>query len=523
MMNHRSFLRFLIPLSICMGLLGVSCKKYIYQAPINSTYAKEFWTSQSSVEQAAGAMYGQLRNSLRSSASFFINGDLCAGTFVPSSTQWNYTSLTSTHNPPFFFSYVPYLEGDLQNWSRFYQLIAQANLILQNVPQMPASEFTSPSIKNAYVSEALFMRAYTYFYMIRIWGDPVVVTKEYSNIDYGNIPPIARTPEAIVLDSCIKDLKMAASNLTYMGGDPTKSIRANKGSVYALLGHIYAWKHQYDSAHAYCQQVISNGGYTLEPMSSYTNIWAGQISNESIFELPMTYSPNDPNFVSGGSWAEAQFGFFGTFLKGGKYTGTPAVNTNCWIAPTGGVLDQIWPDSSIDARFSSILTSNVPSNGDPIGYMLLKYTNFKFEQPGLDPGTGTLPYISNDLVLFRLADIILLDAEACASLGDLAGAVKDLQLTEGRAGINSYQNPTDQRGMLDEIIKERGRELIGEGTWYYDLIRTNSTLGWLYNVGYLNTDHRIDSLKGYYWPLDMSTLFPQDNLLLQNPYWATHK
>ncbi|HTI07520.1 MAG TPA: RagB/SusD family nutrient uptake outer membrane protein [Puia sp.] len=515
-------LKNILPLLIGIGLLSGACKKYIDQAPISSTYSKEFWTSQTSVEQASIAMYGQLRNSLRSSSSFFVNGDLAAGTFLPNSGQWNYASLTATYSPPFNFSYVPYLTQDLQNWSRFYQLIAQANLILENVPQMPAGDFTSEAVRNSYLAEALFMRAYTYFYMIRIWGDPVLVTQSYHDIDYGNIPPLARTPEAVVLDSCIRDLKKAAGWMSFSGGDPAKTIRANKGSAYALLGHIYAWEHNYDSAHVYCRQVMDQGGYALESMGSYSNIWNGQSSSESIFELPMLYNSNDPNFVAeqdqNHPWAEATFGFFGTFLKGpivANYTST------CWISPSGGIVDQIF--DAADARYNSVLTAVPASGGDKAGYMLLKYTNFKFQQPGTAANTGTLPYVNNDLVLLRLADIILLDAEALASKGDLAGAAADLKLTEDRAGISSYLNPTTQYDMLDEVVMERGRELIGEGQWYYDLIRTEPTQQWLEYVGY-PADGRVNATnKGYYWPLDMGTLFPQDNLLVQNPYWATHK
>ena len=261
-------------------------------------------------------MYGQLRASLRSSGSYFINGDLASGTFLPASSQWNYQTIRADKSPSFNFSYVPYLESDLQNWSRFYQLIAQANLILSNVPQMSSSLFTSDEVKNAYIGEALFMRAYTYFYITRIWGDPVYVTKTYNDVDYGKIPPLARTPEAQVLDSCIADLKIAANDLDFSGGDPSKCIRANKGTVYALMAHIYAWKHDYTNAHTACMQVINNGGYSLEPMDTYSNIWKGQSSSENIFELSMKYNPGDPNFTNQNSWAEAQFDFFGTFLKG---------------------------------------------------------------------------------------------------------------------------------------------------------------------------------------------------------------
>jgi hypothetical protein len=77
--------------------------------------------------------------------------------------------------------------------------------------------------------------------------------------------------------------------------------------------------------------------------------------------------------------------------------------------------------------------------------------------------------------------------------------------------------------MLDEIVMERGRELFGEGQWYYDLIRTQEAQSWLEAVGYPSNGRLSKTNKGYYWPLDMGTLFPYDNLLTQNPWWATHK
>ncbi len=511
----KSITTVLLVASLCS-----SCKKYLYEAPITSTYGAEFWTSQTAVEQAALAMYGQLRTSLRATpaynngeGSYFVNGDLTSGAFVPCANDAFLASIKSSYSTPFNFNYVPYGADVLANWSRFYQLIAQCNLILQNVPQMSSAYFSSESVRKAYLGEALFMRAFTYFYITRIWGDPVLVTKTYNDVDYGKIPALARTPEAAALDTCIADLKTAATYLSYGGGDITKTIRANKGTTYALLAHIYEWKHNYDSAHAYCQLVINNGGYSLEPMASYKNIWQGQTSNESIFEVAMKYNSSDPNFTNQSDWAEAQFNFFGTYLKG------PLVNdvhSSCWIAPTNGLLESIY-DTTNDARWKNVLTNYITSNGDPTGHMLLKYTNFIYQKPD----TKTLPYINNNLVLFRLSDIILLDAEALAYKGNLTGAAAQLALTENRAGISSYKSANNQYDMVDEVVMERGRELMGEGQWYYDLIRTEQTQGWLEYIGY-PLARITPANKGYYWPLDMSTLFPQDALLTQNPWWTAH-
>ncbi len=522
-MNKRySIIKYIFFL-LCAPSFFTACKKQLYDGPIDSTYSQKFWTSQTSVEQATVAMYGQLRASLRNGSpydmqepSHFVFGDLVAGVFEPGAgdTFLPY-GLKASNNPAFNFSYVPYWESSLQDWSRFYKVISQANLILENVPKMSASMFTDESVRNSYLAEALFTRAYTYFYITRVWGDPVYVSKTFDGSDYGNIPPLPRTEEGIVMDSCIADLKKAAGYLDFSGGDPMKSIRANKGTAYALMAHIYEWKHDYANAHTACQEVIKNGGYSLEPMASYTNIWKGQSSSESIFEIPMLFDPNDPNFKNGGDWAEAKFSCFATFLKG------PIVDnrkSSCWVATKGGLFNTtLFTDTTNDARYKAVFQSLPSTGGDKAGYMLTKYANFAYGTPD----TKSNAYINNNLVLLRLSDIYLLDAEALGYLNDVEGAREALKATEDRAGITNYQSPSSSYDIIDEVVMERGRELIGEGQWFYDLIRTEYTQQWLEYVGY-PANRVTPTAKGYYWPLDMTTLFPYDNLLTQNPYWATN-
>lgn len=497
---------------ICIaGFIGflftslTSCKKYIYQEPINSTYSEKFWTSTTSVEQATDAMYVQLRNCLRQNASFFINGDLVSGTFL--SSEWNYASLRASNSPAFNFSYVPYLEGTLQDWTRFYRLIAQSNIILKNVNAMPAAIFPSEDVRKRYLAEALFMRAFTYFYMIRIWGDPIYVTQVYDDVDYGNIPPLARTAESQVLDSCIADLKTAAASMSFAGGDLSKVVKANKGTLYSLLAHIYAWKHDYVNAHLACQEVINNGGYSLESINTYANIWKGQSSNENIWELAMK--------ANGSDIQETSFSFFAVFLRGSMVDN---IASAAWVSPASGFVDNFFSKQD-DKRYPLSLKPVNASGTNADGYMLTKYTNFLYKTP--DTKTG--PYLDNNLVIFRLSDIILLDAEARAFNGDLEGAKEMLALTEDRAGISNYESVSSEYDIVDEVVMERGRELIGEGTWFYDLIRTNEKQGWLEYVGYPGNGRVSAENKGYYWPLNMGTLFPQNKLLTQNPWWAKNK
>lgn len=518
----------------CLGLFVIvtylsSCKKQLDAGPIDGTYSAVFWTSQANVEEAAAAMYAQLRVNLdqtgpySNEGAYFVRGDLVSSNFTTTGGSYDQFLTQFLPSGNFNFGYTPYWGSQLQDWSTFYTTIALCNEVLLHVPQMATSLFSGAAEQDAYVAEAYFVRAYTYYYMCQVWGDPVYVAKTFDDVNYGHVPPIPRSPSNVVLDSCLADLRIAQAYLSYEGGDPTKTIRANKGSVQALMANIFAWQHNYDSTHYYCQQVINNGGYALEPMATYTNIWKGMASNESIFELPMLYQVNDPNFRSGGSYTEASFWFFATFLKGAVVNNQ---KSQCWLVPPDGIMIPSQGSTALfdtvhDARFPSIMTYSPASGGDASGYMLTKYTGFLYQQPNSNPSIpGNYPYLNNDLVLLRLSDIYLLDAEAMAYKGNVAGAAADLAFTEGRAGINSYATITNPSDMLDEVISEQGREFIGEGKWFYTLIRTDSTQHWLENaIGY--NPNRV-ALKGYYWPLDMATLFPYDNLLTQNPWWAAH-
>jgi len=519
---------------IAMAMLNSGCRKYLYQGPIGSTYDIIFWSTPAGPEQAVLVMYGQLRANLRNNfswdgcAAHFVNGDLTAGTFVPSSESFlSYAIKPPTaeyrgyKGIPYYFNYVPYWQPILMNCSRYYKLIAQANLILKKAPQMPSYFFVNEETRKKFIAEALFMRSYAYFYMIRIWGDPVFADKFYEDIDYGNIPPKPRTAESVVLDSCLKDLKQAAIYFPQQDTAIT-SIRANGATNAALIAHIYAWKHQYDSAHVYCQKVINLNRYSLESMSNYSNLWTGSGSKENIFEIAMLNNLNDPNFKPGNEseWGEAKFACFATFLKGSAVADE---KTSCWMVPLRGVVtNYLFVDTINDARYKKLFVYTPAGDKDSAGYMLLKYTNFHYQ----DSTKSILPYFDNNLVLLRLSDIYLLDAEALTMMGDYVNANLALSKTEIRAGINSYKKATTKLDLLNEIVAERGREFIGEGSWYYDLIRTESLIqgisgvgsGWLEKVGY-GVDRTNPLTKGYYWPLDMTTLFPQDNLLTQNPYF----
>ncbi|MDQ0641482.1 hypothetical protein QF042_005047 [Pedobacter sp. W3I1] len=118
------------------------------------------------------------------------------------------------------------------------------------------------------------------------------------------------------------------------------------------------------------------------------------------------------------------------------------------------------------------------------------------------------------MIFTRLEDIILLRAEALSVLGDQLGAINELVSVQARR----YEEGTGFTFNLgtDDIIKlifeERHRELLGEGSRWYDLIRYNKIKQ--NDAKFMN----LINSGGIYWPISRR-LISQNSLLTQNAYW----
>jgi hypothetical protein len=115
-------------------------------------------------------------------------------------------------------------------------------------------------------------------------------------------------------------------------------------------------------------------------------------------------------------------------------------------------------------------------------------------------------------VIYRLADIFLLRAEAHAKLGEYSQAIQYLDKVRNRAGLAPYQGSNEL--LYREISDERDRELFLEGHRLYDFVRTG-----YYSVkcsAYSDSRYREE---GYLWPVNFSLLL-NNRYARQTPYWA---
>ena len=127
-------------------------------------------------------------------------------------------------------------------------------------------------------------------------------------------------------------------------------------------------------------------------------------------------------------------------------------------------------------------------------------------------GNSTIPNAGNYIV-FRLADAILLYAEALNNLGESNDALREVNRIRQRAGAPDF---TDADNLDASIYWERVRELIGEGHYFYDLVGTGKVCD---NNYCYHPVTRSEFREGAWtWPIS-KTAQENNTLITLNNYW----
>ncbi|QES89123.1 RagB/SusD family nutrient uptake outer membrane protein [Rhizosphaericola mali] len=504
-MNSKILIKTLIGL-IVFG--SFSCKKFLDQDPISTVTDATSWSSSSDVNSQIAGCYSGIRSAFNAACSFYsygdvptdLWGDMTANSDYNYIYQMNWGITVSSLN-----TYDPKLK--LRVWTPFYSSIQQSNRCLYFINTMSndkfdgATEADEIAQKKAFEAEARFCRAFNYFYMARVWGN-VPLDTSYQE-DISSITSDPRVDQSQILNAAIYDLNIAKANMDYRDASSTdKNVRADKGACFALLAHIYAWKGAYDSCVMACDSVISNGGYSLVSGSNYATIYNGQ-SDEGIFEIAQNSTSEALN-----AQTEASIAYF---TLAAPYIATNSVPI--WKLSTGKLFE-LYNDTT-DARFKKEYT--YVNSGSTKYYYCTKYSNISTVT-----ASGVNYYLSeNNIIVFRLADIYLLRAEAYASKStpDFSNALTDLNTIRTRAGISNYTlaelSTNGQNSLLDSVTAERGRELLLEGSRYYDLVRNERITG-VSKFPYM-TQAQFTAGK-YYWPIDPS-LMTLNSGLVQTTFW----
>ncbi len=381
------------------------------------------------------------------------------------------------------------LNGNIsRDWSDAYGIIGNINIAIPQI-EACADPALSDTRKAQILGESRFMRAFTYFDMVRLFGRLPLILQPANLTNSEDLIQSTFVPQSSVdsvYDAILQDLWFAKDNVQD-DNIPSDKMIVTKGAVYSILAKVYATlpTPNWDSVAYYCDKVMPD--YTLVP--DFNFLWDNNHKNNSEAIWEFSYV----GYSNIGNWIPSQF-----IGDGWKKFSTP---TNDLVNTFRAEGDSVRLHASIS--FVNYGWSD-PYWKDPNNYPILSKYN--------DPDNGT-----NDFYAIRLADILLLRAEAYNNANDMSDAATLVNKVRSRVGLPNTIAAT-QTDMAMAISTERRLELAFEGQRRFDLIRTGQAI----NVMNAQKDGAGNNLNYNVQPDELIYPVPQQQLdlnpkLVQNP------
>ncbi len=547
--------RIVLIMTICLGLISSSCSDWLDILPNNEQVTDKYWKSKEDVEAVLASGYYYMRTAVPVMLRW---GELRGGTLYTMSSRAGLFGGDEVRLQN--FDILP--NNKAVRYNTFYKIINIANSVLYYAEDVRATDETySEAAWKAHLTEAYFMRAFSYFMLVRNYRDVPLVLNAYVNDDVAY--SIAKSDEKTILNQIKEDIKSAletkAAKETYEEEWQTKG-RATKWALYALMADVCLWNEDYTECIQYCNYLLdANSRFRPVFMSDPTKwaeIFYPGLSNESILELycnnnlgqlnNQEYNQKDELKTSG----EGQFGMFLLGMNSPlSFTETAVMK---WTEETQNVFENPeYLNMTLERAGRSLLATYAYSTLTTVdagkqtyqtqgnSYFLYKY--WIGEQANYASSNTRLR--DSNFILYRMAEIILMKAEALVMSGTVgseewSAAIDLINQVHTRAMLPPLElvsAETDEFTLLQTILDEREMEFAGEGKRWYDLLRLAKKDNWS-NTNYkefvvatilernnTQADQWIQSVlrsnDAFYLPL------PQDDidnnpLLEQNPYYA---
>lgn len=443
-MQFNSFIRSLT-LILLLAFVLPACQKFLDVKPESDLTTGNAYNSAKDIENAMVGAYrafyyeyyiwdNVLLSDVRSDNAYSGGGD------DQPIDQYDWIAIPSSNNRMY------------ANWSQLYVGIARCNLILNKIGDVTDPELDVNNLRQQLIGEASFLRAFHYFQLVKTYGGvPIELNSNSADESKTNLP---RATEQEVYNQIVSDLEVAVRNLPdSYGALNVSTVRATRGAANALLAKVWAQRSDRDYAKVilYCNGVLNSpAGYSLAP--DYATLFDGDnySNTESILEVP---------FIAG-NWDVSNWG------------------PQLYLAPEDGWQKYCVPSKDLIAAYNNegdnvrlnanvVFWNNVPwadENWNPC-QIDSEFVPFNYKQKHPNGWNG-----GDHQYLLRLADILLLKAEAQNETGDLAGANATLKLVRDRVGLPVF-NGTSKAEMKAKILNERRLELAFEAQRWDDLVR----------------------------------------------------
>jgi hypothetical protein len=464
-----------------------SCTKDLNRNPSNTATAANVYSTRAGYKEALAKVYGAFALTSSTGSGNSDLGGIDAGTsdFIrllwdaqelstdEAVCAWNDPGVPDFHNLNWTSGNV-ILDG---LYSRCLYQITVANSFISNASETAIAKFSTgdkDSIRY-YRAEARFLRAYQYWTLMDLFGNPPFTTDQ-SPIGTAFLPPQISRPQ--LFNYIASELLSLDSANAMVTARQNEYARADQACVWALLARIYlnaevylgSGNGRYDSAIIYSGKVI-NAGYTLD--STYQRLFLADNNvnnNEQI--LSIAYDGNNTqnyggttfiiNGAIGGSMVPANYG-----VPGGGWGGNRVTASIPGLFPdVTGAADKrsLFYTSGQTLTIASIATFTD-------GLAVTKFRNINSD--GTTPANASV-YASTDFPLFRLPEMYLIYAESVLRGGNGSQSLALTYYNDLRYRAYKGHGGDATSIALKDILNERGRELYWECQRRTDLIRYGS-------------------------------------------------
>lgn len=397
-------------------------------------------------------------------------------------------------------TYTVYGDVPLNKWNGLYSSIRKCWFLLDGVSKIAS---ISEADKNRITGETYFMLAYSYHHLTSYFGDVPLVTKVLTTDES---KALVRNPKAEVVEYAEGKLREAISLLE---GVSQENGRVTADACRCLLARMQLYNGDYADVLETVQGLEGKYDLYREGDTPYEDLFSG--ASEQNCEIILSI----PCMPATGSIATAHSGNGAMLLKG-MSGGDPYTA----IYPTGSLIDAypmadgrliheagstynaaspyenrdprlyqsvVFPTSwlkSLDAATSTIverwydpedptttaLQQYNASEPSRTGYMWNKYVDYSIY------AMNNVWDCTNDIIVFRYADVLLMKAEALVQTSGAAAKeeICDLidQLRDRCQGGHVHRENYNSTDDLMALVKnERRIELANEGLRFFDIIR----------------------------------------------------
>jgi hypothetical protein len=348
-------------------------------------------------------------------------------------------------------------------WAAHYNLINRANNVITQSPGLPENdEAADQSDVNRLVGEAKFLRALSYFNLVRLYGAPIneVENQPMAGLDFpddAGVPLVTEPTDEIgpdldvprssvedVYSQIVSDLNDAISRL---GNGDQDGIRANAPAAQALLAKVRLYQGQWDNAESLASQAIDSDLFSLSDNPT-TPFLQGAGNPELIFAVRNLAEDN---------------------------SGVNAFPTSFYLPDELGGRGEMEIVDAFADQFEDGDLRGFGGESEPGG----SFGMYEFPSGSgvLHPNKWTSSSNADDVPVLRLAEMYLIAAEGAArGSGSDADARGYLNTVRERADASPIPNSVTGQDLIDEIIAERRRELAFEGDQYFDIKRLGRPL-----------------------------------------------